>query len=54
MMPLIRARPTGVMLQGTFGIFINILISLKIHSFRVTFYFSSALIMGQPLAKHKN
>lgn len=46
MMPLIRARPTGVMLQGTFGIFINIFTSLKIHSFRVTFYFPSVFDHG--------
>lgn len=34
------------MLQGTFRIFINILTSLKIHSFRVTFYFPSVFDHG--------
>lgn len=46
MMHLSRARSTEVMLQGTFRIFINILTSLKIHSFRVTFYFPSVFDHG--------
>lgn len=41
-----EAGPTGVMLHGTFWIFMNILTFLKIHSFRVTFYFPSVFDHG--------